>query len=384
VGRPDSVTDSLTYRDLAGRRRVRRYVLAAAGIFILLGAIVYWGWRQRQSLLALGAGTPIVTSVAGQPSEASPASTDSGVALLETQPSPTIAPTTEPSTAVPSAQPSTPETCPEDPSAWDLLDIARNDNFKRIAPPCVYDGLARTVAWDLLRVMGYSATEAADMMDFVDLPLQPAPKIIGMTNTRGPMNIDLEIADEEVNKQLRHPEFRTWIVDQVGNPGMTFTLRGCYRTETLNGNHVESWGVKYPVVCVVSVDQMEWAILELGSYRYTFRLGGVRQFSMYGYAGEGLWVEIGYQKAPVVEIRLPESSYPAVLPLTMELQQVVQDRKFISGQQGLLPWDAAWLEGTFGLSMRPLPENWQSYNDQTELQAIQEEANLMFERRDTP
>jgi hypothetical protein len=34
--------------------------------------------------------------------------------------------------------------------------------------------------------------------------------------------------------------------------------------------------------------------------------------------------------------------------------------------------------------MRPLPENWQSFNDPAELQAIQAGANSVFERREAP
>jgi hypothetical protein len=354
---------------------MRRYVLAAIAIFALIGGIVFLGWRQRGQLLTLGVSTPTVAIPAGR----------SGEILAERQPSSKVGPSAGPSSMVaPPTQHPTPEACPLDPKEWQLLEIAPNDNFKRITPFCVYDGLARTVAWDLLRVSGYSAPEATEALGFGEFPRQPEPEITGLTNTRGPMTIELEYAGGEVKKQVGRPDFRTWIVDQWGNPGIVFTLRGCYRTETVQGSRVESWGVAYPVLCVVSADQMDWALLELGSHHYAVKLGQIRQFSMYGYAGGGLWVSIGYQKEPLVEIRLPGASQPAVLPLTMDLEEIVQDRTFISGLHALVPWDAAWLEATFGLSMRPLPENWQSFNDPAELQAIQTETGMLIERRNAP
>jgi hypothetical protein len=121
------------------------------------------------------------------------------------------------------------------------------------------------------------------------------------------------------------------------------------------------------------MDQGNWAVLELGSHRYTTESLPTRRFFMYGYIGDGQWVSIGYQKDPFVEIRLPESGVPAVLSLTMGLNEIVQDRKFIVRLHGLVPWDAAWLEETFGLTMRPLPVNWPNLNDLSEYQAIQDE-----------
>jgi hypothetical protein len=236
----------------------------------------------------------------------------------------------------------------------------------------------------LLRVMGYSAREAAGALGFTELPWRPMRAITGMTELRGPMSIELEYASEEVKQQLMHPDFRTWIIDSQGNPGMTFTLRGCYRTETIQGNQVKSWGVAYAVICVVSVDQMDRALLELGAHHYKEQLSPVRQFAVYGYAGGGLWVGLGYQKEPLVAIRLPGSAGPALLPQTMDLEQIVQDQKLVAGLHGVVPWDAAWLAQTFGLAMRPLPENWQSLNDPAELQAIQAGASSVFERREAP
>lgn len=381
MGDLDRLTDGLAYKDLAGRRHLRRYVLAAIAVFALICGIVFLGWRQQQQLLGQGIGAPTGAMTAGQPAEESPTLMAARAALAETQP-PSIVPPAEPSsTAISPTHPTTSEACPLDPNEWEFLEIAQSDNFKRIAPPCVYDGLARTVAWDLLRVMGYSATEAADLLGFIEFPWQPMAEIIGLTNTRGPMPIALANPNAEEIKQASHPDFRAWIVDQQGRPGVTFTLRGCYRTETIRGGRAESWGVAYPVICVVTMDQGEWAVLELGSHRYASGSLPTRRFFMYGYTGDERWVSIGYQREPFVEIRFPGTSQPAVLPLTMSLDEIVQDREFIAELLGLSPWDEAWLEVTFGLAMRPLPENWQSLSDPSEYQAIQDEKEKWAKER---
>ena len=374
MGNLDRLIGGLVYRDLAGRPRLRRYVLAAIAIFALISGIVFWGWRQRGQLLALGVSTPTVVIPVGQLLEDFSTPTAAEVILAEAQPSSmTTLPAELSSTGIPPTQSMILGACPLDPQEWEFLEIAQKDNFKRIVPPCVYDGLARTVAWDLLRVLGYSTPEAAEVLGFTSFPWHPVPEITGMTNTRGPMPIALANPNPEEIKQAGHPDFHAWIVDQDGKPGVTFTLRGCYRTETIKGDDVTSWGVAYPVVCIVTMDQSEWAVLELGPYHYAAGSLPTRRFFMYGYAGDGLWVSIGSQREPFVEIRSPESIQPTVLPLTMDLGEIVQDRKFISSLHGLAPWDAAWLEAAFGLAMRPLPENWQSTGDPSEYQAIQDE-----------
>jgi hypothetical protein len=373
MGGLDRLTDGLMYRDLAGRRRLRRYVLAAIAIFILIGGITFLGWRQRQTLLAMRAVTPMAATASGGQTQENPTPTPAAVALAGVQSTSSPAPASEPSATAPPTRSSTPDGCPTDPNAWELLEIAHGDNFKRIAPPCVYDGLGRTVAWDLLQVMGYSAAEAAELLGFADSPWHPVAEITGMTNTQGPMTIELVDPSPEEIKQTGHPNLHAWIVDREGRPEVTFTLRGCYRTETMKGDRVESWGVAYPLVCILAMDQGSRVVLELDAHRYSAESLSTRRFCMYGYAGDGRWVSIGCQKEPFVEIQSPGSSQPASLPLTMDLGEIVQDRIVTSGLHGLAPWDAAWLEATFGLSMRPLPENWQSASDPSEYQAIQAE-----------
>jgi hypothetical protein len=365
--------DDLTYKDLAGRRRPRRYVLAALGILILLCGIAAWGRQLRQDVLALGPVLPGGAILGEGSLEALSTPAAGRAVLVEALPLLTISAARDPlSRATISSVTPTPEACPQDPAEWELLEISQADNFKRIALPCVYDGLARTVAWDLLRALGYSAPESAEMLGFEAFPRRPVPEILGMTDTRGPMDIELEYAGGGVVNS----DLRTWIVDQGGNPGLTFTLRGCYRAE--------SWDVAYPVVCVVSVDHLNWAVLELGDRHYTFELNPLRQFALYGYAGEGQWVGLGYQKEPIVQIRLPGSISSPILSPALDLEQIMVDQRFSSTLHGVVPWDGTWLGATFGLTMRPLPEGWLGFDDPAELQAIQAEAGPVIERKEIP
>jgi hypothetical protein len=127
------------------------------------------------------------------------------------------------------------------------------------------------------------------------------------------------------------------------------------------------------VLCSLTLDQADWAVVELGAHRYASGTLPTRRFFVYGYAGQGLWLSLGYQVEPLVEIRLPYNDQPAALPHTMSLDAILQDRRLASELHGLPPWDAAWLDATFGLALRPLPENWHIPGDPAAYQAILDE-----------
>lgn len=378
MGGMDSVKDSLTYKDLAGRRRLRRYVLAAAAILILMGGIVVWGWRQRGQLLAREADARAPARAAVRPSsEATALAGNLPAELSPTQ----IAVDAQQPLIQNEGLPANLEACPSDPDAWEFLPLTPGDNFQRVDPPCVYDGLARTVAWELLRVLGYSATRAADVLGFVEFPWRPVAEITGMTSTQGPMSIPLANPDAAEVRQAGHPDLHAWIVDREGRPGAVFTLRGCYQTAALEGDRLENGEVGYRVICVVAMDQGERAVLQLGSQRYASESLPTRRFALFGYAGDGLWIFLGYQREPFVELRAPNALQPAVLPLTMDLDEIEADREFTSGLHGITPWDAAWLEAAFGLAMRPLPEGWQRQGELSAYQAIQDDKAKWTEGR---
>lgn len=331
-----------TYPDVAGKRHLRRYVKAALLIVFVLGIIAIYAGAQRQEIRSVLEATPvsvadILPSWTPSPEPVQPSATPT--------PNPDVTPTAPP--------------CPTDPEEWTLADLFTSQNYKRIYPDCVYDGLARTVAWTLASdALGYTRIEAAQALGFSEPPsvIDTDGLITGMTDTRGPMPIS-------VHYSPIHPDLRSWNLDENIQPNVTYTLRGCYRTYTITGTEKNSWG-DYPVICTFSVDVIRsWMSYDLNGLRVVS--GGEeikmeRTYSMFGYAGDGLWLSIGKQADASMAIE--------------DLGQIDGDRRFVRDQHAIdTPWDAAWLYAAYGLSVQPLPADWQSYTDPAAIQAILDE-----------
>jgi hypothetical protein len=243
--------------------------------------------------------------------------------------------------------------CPVDPESWALLEVYLGDNYKRIEPNCVYESLSKAVAWHMLERLGYSKLAAAEQLGLTEVPWEPSPAIKGLTNTKGPLVIPLEM------EWAPHPAFRTWVVDAEGQPALAYSLRGCYRTRTIVGNQVESWN-RYPVICVFAYDREPgWTVVELGEQRFSVDLTTElpqRQFVLFGYSNER-WVLLGEPNGWQIAIEEPATAG--------------EERERVAARYGAIPWDAVWLEATFGLTMHPLPENWQGFGaDSAVIQAI--------------
>ena len=320
--------DHLTYADLAGRRRLRRYVSAAV---LILGFIaVLFGWSGWQRVRARTRGATSETVIDGE------------IAGLVAAPK-NVAPTPIPEAVG----------CPTDPESWDLLEVYPGDNYKRIEPNCVYEGLSRAVAWHMLERLGYAKLEAAEQLNLPDIPWQPTQAITGLTNTKGPLIIPLEM------EWAPHPSFRTWRVDAEGQPALAYSLRGCYRTRTIVGNEAESWGL-YPVICVLAYDRDPgWTVTELGEQHFSVDLTAelpLRRLVLFGYSSER-WVLLGEPRDQQIAIE--------------EVSSAFQEREQVTERYGTVPWDAAWLEATFNLTMRPLPGDWPHFGaDPDAIQAI--------------
>jgi hypothetical protein len=222
------------------------------------------------------------------------------------------------------------------------LEVYPDDNFKRIEPACVYQGLARTVAWHMMARFGYTKPEATARLGFSMLPWQPVPWIKGYTNTRGPMVIPIDM------EWAPHPGYRTWMVDADGEPALQYSLRGCYRARMIVGSNVESWG-DYPVVCVVAYDRMPgWTVSELGEHRIAIDLTTAlpqRRFVLFGYVNE-TWVLLGEASDWHKIIKAPSAAG--------------RERQDVTARYDTIPWGAAWLRTTLGQEMRPLPDDWQT------------------------
>jgi len=324
--------DHLTYATLAGHRRLRRYVVAAVLIWVVIGLLFGWtGWQRVQVWVE---------------------SSGSEAALNAEEP--WLAPASKFEKAA-----SIPEDgfCPSDPELWTLLDVYPGDNYKRIEPDCVYAGLAKTVAWHMLERLGYTKREAADLLGFQTLPWQPSQSIQGLTNAKGPMMIPLDM------EWASHPAYRTWAVNAEGQPALAYSLRGCYRTQSIVGNKVISWG-RYPVICVLAYDRDPgWTVTALGELRFTIDLTTeppLRRLVLWGYAGE-TWALLGEWRGQQMVLAGPSAAR--------------QEREQVAARYAAASWDLAWLETAFGLGMRPLPEGWQSFG--ADLDVIQSITNQL-------
>jgi hypothetical protein len=334
--------DTLTYPDLAGKRRLRWYVTAALVILVGIGAVLVFGAVKYDQMMANVVATPEPLVTATPTLE--PA-TATALALLPTN---TPLPTDTP-------QPTATELpCPIDPEQWVLADAGPENNLKKITPACVYNGLARTVGWALAISEGYSRQEAAGTLGFDELPMVQVESVMAMTDTKGPLEIP-------VNYAPPLPDFRQWRFGFDEKPAVQYTLRGCFRTYTLTGTTKEAWNDEYPVICTVAEDaEIVGSIASLDEHLFagiSKEAVPYRSFLLFGYRGDGEWVWLGIQKQPTFTFKT--------------FDEAQQDREQISAQYGAPVWNADWLQATYGLVMKPFPDNWQaSIDDQAAMQAI--------------
>ena len=319
--------DSLTYSDLGGRRKLRLYVSAALIIAVILAGVFIFGQAQQTELQAVVEATPHPVSQA----------------LLPVSPTPTL--------VGPASL--TPGECPQNPAQWTLVEVFPGHHYQRLEPPCVVESLAKTVAWHMLERLGFTKREAAETLGFEEMPWQPVQEITGLTATQGPRPLALTM------EWAAHPEYRYWAVEPNGTPALTYSLRGCYRTRAITGDQTEAWDTRYPVLCVVAYDRNPgWVVNLLGEHRLAFDLTGeppLRKFALFGYTGVG-WVLLGEQEDQ-------QASYPA--------DGLFEERLYLTQKYGTVPWGAGWLEQTFGVTMHPLPEGWQTFGqDPAEVAAM--------------
>jgi hypothetical protein len=311
----------LFYKDLNGRRRLRRYAAAALGILTMLGGM---------GLLAVAQAGPEVSQ---------PGRTHAGpIVIVRPDPTGTAGP-------APTAAP-----CPADPDAWGFVPVFPDDNYRRIEPACVYEGLARAAAWMLLERMGYSKPAAAELLGFDMVPWTPVQVFYGYTNLKGPLDLAL------LSEWPAHPEFRFWQVDGEGRPALAISLRGCYRKPVDTGG----------VVCVVALDRSPGSAVsvlgDLAIAHHAKHLPGSRTFHLLEYAGDGLWILIGQLEGLSLEIE--------------GVEQMESERARIAVRLGAVPWDPDWLFEAYGLTINPLPTDWRMYGlDEAALQAIGQELN---------
>jgi len=286
----------------------------------------------------------------------------SPVEIAET---PIFAPLTE--TAIPETTPTnTPEACPSDSTDWALLDTPLSKNYKALSPACAYTELERTVAWVLAISEGYSRVEATERLDFSAMPMtMQTGELTILTDNKGPVSVQILISPQV-------PELVQWVIDKSGNPATTMALRGCFRTSTFAGNERQDWGEGYEVICVVSKDtEVAYGLMQLGELVFTGGDGQVsasRTFLLFGYK-EKSWTWLGWREDG------GRVGYEEI-GLTTELAGADQQMK--SSIFSLPLWDNVWLEESYGLAMKPLPDGWQDAREPATRDAILREINAYF------
>ena len=321
----NAILDGLTFKDIAGKRQPRSYVVLTGLILLLILLLASCVALERNAMMDEVRGTPETVRITSEPVTTEAPATD----------------ITEP--------------CPSNPADWTFVEVLSGDNFQRIAESCVYDGLAKSVAWALAVRSGYTREAATQTLGFSATPLELVNEVITITNTQGP-------ASALVTFTPPHPDFAEWRVDSEGVPAIAYALRGCFRTSRVIGNQSQSWNEDYPVLCVLSEDSTaSFVTVALDGHVYTSEAEPMRTFSLFGYRGMGEWVWLGTRQEPKV-------------PLA-KLKDFQIEAQAASGLYGAELWDVAWLGHSFGLEPQLLPDNWQNTQSDADLKIIMNELN---------
>jgi hypothetical protein len=322
-----TILDGLTYKDIAGKRQPRIYTVATGLILLLLFMAGGMAGLNRYVLMSRVQAAPEAVTLP-----------------IQTEPVATEPIATSPSGGTDAFG------CPTDSSEWSFTPTMISDNYQVIQPVCVYQALEKTVAWALAVREGYSRAEATELLGFTEMPMKQ------METVTIPKDAN-DLVDVPVSFIPPNPEFKEWRLNANGEAAVTYGLRGCFKTSSINGNRVEIWGGDYSVICLVVEDAENIHIVySLNGHTYTSPAKPMRSFLLFGYGSDETWVWLGTQTEPKLEIT--------------DLQANANERLTVATLYDSQPWDAKWLMNTQHLAMQPLPDNWQSLMDESEKQFI--------------
>ena len=317
------ILDGLTYKDLAGQRQPRAYTVMTGIILLLLFMVAGVALLNRILVMRKVQETPKAVVVTVQ------------------APSPT---------PIHQAIQAEPVGCPTDAEKWSLVSPYDSLNYDLIQPGCVYQGLERTIAWALAVREGYSRAEATQELGFTEMPMRRLDQVTIPAKASGLAAIPVSFIPPD-------PDFTEWRLNSNGEAAVTYALRGCFRTSTVVGNQVQVWGGEYPIICMVVEDAENTHIVySLDGHTFTAPATPMRSFLLFGYVSDGNWVWLGTQDDPKLEITDPQAN--------------AHERQTIATLYKSKPWDAKWLQNSYHLWMKTLPETWQTMTDKNEQQAI--------------
>ena len=246
--------------------------------------------------------------------------------------------------------------CDPNPANWKMEKIF--GNWYRITEPsCALTGLGRAVAWHIATIaMGYTADEAAQALGYPEGTWPWAPSRTGWvmfktTGKEGYAPIRLAFA----------PDVRLWaIADDKGTPGnLVLTPRGCYRGTMEEKGRPVPWrekGFPFEVGCFFYEDATANSFVydtESGVGEYKSPTAE-RVSVLFAYSQETGWVYLG---------RIDDDKFSWDFS-DWEKQHngisVSKDEQHYAEMWGIPLWDVNWVEETWEMPVKPLPDNWQN------------------------
>ena len=307
------ILETLIYRDGGGNRRLRDYAKVTLIILLLVVAVSAVGVYNRNQMVAEVMATPRPL--------------DAGLIPTPTQQV---------------AAPVFPvEECPSNPADWTLTEnlSVPGSHLKGLSPQCAYAHLDKTAAWFYATyVLGYSRSEAANLLGFSYIPISYSFGV-------GQITVLTDYKDEPQKVNLRFPSNNSglseWRIDASGRPAVEFTFSGCFRTASMNGGEVASWGDGYPVVCQYSGDFQTKHYVGNVNDKVVAASGSenVRRLMWFGYEGNGNWVFLGIAKDWEYDLSRIQNRGASTINPSMMAEE-------------------------FDINLLPLPENWTAFTGQ--------------------
>lgn len=224
-------------------------------------------------------------------------------------------------------------------------------NLKTLSPICVFEELNKTAVWFYATsVLGYGRRSAADILGFATVPME-------YQFDKGGITVITDFKDEPQHVDLRFPSdnttLREWRIDANNQPAVEFTFAGCFRTSSMIGGIVHSWGDGYPIVCQYYGDyQTKHYVSDVNGKTLTINGSeNLRRPMWFGYNSKGYWAFLGFAK---------EWQYDLA-----EIENL-----------GETTIDPSVMSEKYGIAFQPLPEDWMTFTGQEFVNAFLHELDL--------
>jgi hypothetical protein len=315
----------LTYRDRAGKLHLRDYVKVTLGILMLVVVVSAVGLYNQHEMVTQVMATPRPLDNALIPTATTPTST--------------------PALSI--------ESCPSDPRDWTLTDnaIVPGSNLKGLLPQCVAEQLEETAAWFYATsVLGHYRKAAADALGFSSIPME-------YQFDKGGITVVTDFKDEPQHVDLRFPSdntgLREWRINANNQPAVEFTFSGCFRTSSISGGDVNSWGDGYPVVCQYYGDyQTRHYVSDVNGKTLTINGSeNLRRPMWFGYNSTGHWKFLGFAKDWQHDL------------------SAIENREITTVNPSIMV-------EKYGINAQPLPENWMTFTGQEFVDAFLHELDI--------